>query len=289
MADLVLRVFDVEHGACAMMMSPTCERIAMIDCGHNDSTGWRPSTYIYNTLQRTTLDYLFITNADQDHLSDLEGLWTQGVSVATLYRNPSPSADTLRFIKERQGGLTDDIERFLQIHAGYTFPVAIPFNVGMGGVTCSVFHNTYPYAADTNNLSLAVFIKYSGFKILFPGDLEEDGWRGLLANPAFVQELAGTDILVASHHGRENGFCEDIFNYFTPQAVVVSDKSIVHSTQEMVPDYRNVVAENGVAVVNQPRRRHVLTTRRDGDIIFRVSDTGQFFVSTSSVTASVPA
>ena len=171
--DFVLRVFDVEHGACAIMMSPTGERIAMIDCGHNSSVGWRPSAYIRYTLQRNTLDYLFITNADQDHISDLEGLWTHGVAVTVLIRNPSPVAAILRIIKEMQVELTDDIERFLQIHDGYNGLVLVPFDAGMGGVTCSTFSNFYPAFNDTNNLSLAVFIKYAGFKMLFPGDLEQ--------------------------------------------------------------------------------------------------------------------
>lgn len=282
MAEFVLRVFDVEHGACAIMASPTDERIAMIDCGHNDSTGWRPSTYIRYTLNRIFLDYLFVTNADQDHLSDLEGLWTHGVTLNVLHRNLSPTANILRVIKELGGELTDDIERFLKIHGEFNAPVVVPFNAGMGGVTCATFNNTYPEFTDTNNLSHVVFIKYAGFKMLFPGDIEWAGWRALLRNPAFVQELSGTNILVASHHGRENGFCEDIFNYFTPQAVVISDRSVVYGTQEMVPDYRAVVNPNGVAVLNQTRRRQVLTTRRDGDILIRVSNAGIFTISTST-------
>ena len=245
------------------------------------STGWRPSTFIRDGLGRNTLDYLFITNADQDHLSDLEGLWTRGITLQVLHRNPSPSADVLRIIKEAKGGLTNDAKRFLQIHDNFNAPVNTPFNAGMGGVTCTAYSNAYPEFADTNNLSLVVFIKYAGFKMLFPGDIEKDGWRALLTNAAFVQELGGTDILVASHHGRESGFCDDIFNYFTPQAVVISDKSIYHATQETVPDYRNVVNSNGVTVLNQSRRRYVLTTRRDGDIIFKVSDSGKFSIETS--------
>ena len=47
----------------------------MIDSGHNTTTGWRPSTYIRRILNRRRLEYLFITNADQDHMSDLDGLW----------------------------------------------------------------------------------------------------------------------------------------------------------------------------------------------------------------------
>jgi hypothetical protein len=32
---------------------------------------------------------------------------------------------------------------------------------------------------------MVAFFKYGPFKILFPGDLEEDGWLALLEQPAF--------------------------------------------------------------------------------------------------------
>lgn len=279
-AEFVLRVFDVEHGACAIMSSPTEERLAMIDCGHNSTTGWRPSTFIRYVMGRTKLDYLFVTNADQDHLSDLDSFWDHGVDIETLIRNGSPSEPALRILKQAQGDLTNDMERFLQLHRDYYGTAAVPFDACMGGVTCATFCNQFPTFTDTNNLSMATFIKYAGFKMLFSGDLEEAGWKALLQNPAFVAELRYTDILVASHHGRYSGFCEDIFNHFTPQAVVISDKPIEHETQETVPDYRAVVNPNGVPVSNQLKRRHVLTTRRDGDILFKVDATGTFWITT---------
>ena len=278
--ELVIRIFDVEHGACAMMVAPN-ERLAMIDCGHNTTTGWRPSTYIRHTLNRTLLDYLFVTNADQDHVSDLAGLRAHGVNVGVLVRNGSPSAGALRILKEASGPLTDDLERFLEMHGGYN-GYAVPFNDAMGGVTCSMFCHSFPTFAKTNDLSMATFIKFGGFKILFPGDLEKASWKLLLCNPAFVAELTNTDVLVASHHGRETGFCEDIFNYFNPQLVVISDKPIEHETQETVPDYRAVVTEKGLPVVNQRRNRHVLTTRRDGDIIFRITPQGMIYTATEA-------
>jgi beta-lactamase superfamily II metal-dependent hydrolase len=222
------------------------------------------------------LDYLFVTNADQDHLSDLDGLWTEGVSVSTLHRNGSPDAPTLRKIKEQKSETTNDIERFLSIHASYTGPVSAPFNESMDGVTCTTFCNSYPEFTDTNNLSAVYFFKYGGFKILFPGDMEKAGWKKLLEQPVFVQELKDTTVLVASHHGRENGYCEELFEHFSPRVVVISDKPIAHETQKMVPDYRAVVADGGVSVIGETRRRHVLTTRRDGDILFSVNSDGSF-------------
>jgi glyoxylase-like metal-dependent hydrolase (beta-lactamase superfamily II) len=87
---MVLRVWNVEHGACAMlthMFNGRDGRLAMIDSGCIGD--WRPSTFIREQLRRTTLDYLFITNADQDHMSDLKGLDEAGVTVPVLIRNPT--------------------------------------------------------------------------------------------------------------------------------------------------------------------------------------------------------
>ncbi|MGV8691146.1 hypothetical protein ACV35Z_34440, partial [Pseudomonas aeruginosa] len=97
-------------------------RLAMIDSGDNSTTGWKPSTYIKHYLKRNVLDYLFVTNADLDHISDLNNLWKEGITVSTFFRNRSVSPEVMRIIKEASGELTEDIERYLDIHAGYVYP-----------------------------------------------------------------------------------------------------------------------------------------------------------------------
>lgn len=281
--EMLLRVWDVEHGACAMLhhlQSGVAGKLAMIDSG--STNGWRPSTFIKNSLGRNQLDYLFITNADQDHMSDLDGLWQEGIDVKTLIRNPHPPADELRKIKAA-GGMSNDIERFLRIHSSYNQTVTEPFNDHMGGITRKTFFNKFPDFTDTNNLSCAVFIEFAGFRVLFPGDLEEDGWLALLQRQDFRQELAGVDVLIAAHHGRENGYCDDVFNYCRPRTVVMSDKAIVHDTQGMTQTYRQRVIDNwpnGVKVATTMKDRHVLTTRRDGWIQFAVDAGGNFTITT---------
>ena len=167
----------------------------------------------------------------------------------------------------------------------------LPFKEVMGGIELKSFGHSHPKFEDTNNLSQAYFIKYGGFQILFPGDLERNGWRAHLLDTAFVASLRETTILVASHHGRESGFCEEVFKFLKPRAVVISDKSIVHSTQEFVPDYRSIVTpQDGIVVEGCASRRHVLTTRRDGDILFSVGPEGNFNVklfSTRNLTVAV--
>jgi beta-lactamase superfamily II metal-dependent hydrolase len=281
-----LRVWDVEHGACVMLQhaAPTpfggeqFGPLAMIDSGCTDS--WTPSGFIRHVLGRTTLDYLFITNADQDHMSDLRGLEQAGVAVDTLYRNRSYTGSALRLIKLGAGPLTSDAEWYVGACDTFNVPTSRPFNQCMNGITCELFSNPFPRFIDTNNLSLVVFIGYGGANFLFPGDLERDGWLALLEWPDFRTRLSGVDVLMASHHGRENGYCDEVFEICRPQAVVISDKPIVHDTQRTLPDYRAVVRDAGVMVRTTMKRRHVLTTRRDGWIQFEVDDSGGFFVDT---------
>lgn len=271
--EMILRVWGVEHGACAMVQHAIGQhggKLAMIDSGSTDD--WRPSDYIRHDLGRTKLDYLFITNADQDHMSDLQGLWDAGITVPVMFRNPSYTGEQMRQIKRQSGALSADAERYVSACSSFNEPVDEPFDLHMGGITATAFWNPYPAFTDTNNLSLVVFIKYSNFKILFPGDLEKAGWSALLQRPEFCAELHGTDVLVASHHGRESGYCAEIFNYFTPSAVVISDKPIEHETQQTVPDYRRIVRSQGVRVSTTMKDRHVLTTRRDGWIQFNVNN-----------------
>jgi len=75
---MILKIWDVQHGACAMLthwsMYGIEGRLAMIDSGHHHDTGWKPSAYIKHYLRRDVLDYLFVTNADLDHISDLNNL-----------------------------------------------------------------------------------------------------------------------------------------------------------------------------------------------------------------------
>jgi beta-lactamase superfamily II metal-dependent hydrolase len=274
-----LRIFDVAHGACALIESPNKGRIALIDCGHNATTGWTPADDIESRLGRNWVDYLLITNADQDHYSNLATV-QQRIGVGTFIKNPSVPEDVFELIKRKSGPLSRDAEAYKSFLKSHTLPVSVPFNDGMGGIELRNFWNSYPTFGDLNNLSLVSFVSYGLFRILFPGDLERPGWLELLKNPAFREYVRDTTILVASHHGRQSGYCPELFEEWGPRAVVISDKGIVHATQETVPQYQNCLLGDGVNVVGQDRKRHVLTTRKDGCIHFRVAENGGYTIYT---------
>jgi beta-lactamase superfamily II metal-dependent hydrolase len=127
---------------------------------------------------------------------------------------------------------------------------------------------------DENNLSMVVGLSLFDTHFLFPGDIERQGWLALLRdNPALRDFVRKTDVLLASHHGRENGICEEMFYQLgcNPSLVVISDDYHKYDTQQTVQYYKSIAK----GIPFRGRNRWVLTTRNDGDIIFRFDDHGR--------------
>lgn len=66
---MLLEIFNVEHGACALVTTSN-ERRALIDCGHNATTGWYAGTALANKGIQF-LDRLSIMKFDEDRLQNL--------------------------------------------------------------------------------------------------------------------------------------------------------------------------------------------------------------------------
>jgi len=272
---MLLRIFDVAHGFCALAIADT-GNIMLIDCGHNDEAGFYPADYLANS-GFTGIDRFFVLNFDEDHLSGLPRLRQMNyrIPIRILHKNVSITDRQLRQLKEEAGGLGPGMESLLAMSGNYNQAVTNPPDLGL--VNYEVFCNNYPIFEDTNNLSLVLFLDYPGLSIVFPGDLELAGWEALLQNASFRQHLSRVNVFVASHHGRESGYCKKVFEYCKPKIVIVSDEEIKFDTQEEV-DY-GVHAE-GVAWTTGGVRR-VLTTRSDGMIWFEAEALGKTWVKTS--------
>lgn len=264
-----VRIFDVEHGGCALVTTDTGAR-TLIDCGHNSSTGWRPSIHL-RRLGIKHLERLIITNYDEDHASDLPNL-QMAVSIGILTSNPTVAGSDLRKLK-RHSGIGRGIEALAEMKDAYTVDIGHGSGPDFGESSTSLFWNRYPADFDDeNNLSLVAVLKAHGLSICFPGDMEVEGWRNLLRNPHFIQAIGDVNVFVASHHGRENGCCEELFTAtgLYPVIVVISDSGIEHASQETVAWYR--ARTRGMNLNGD--RRHVLTTRRDGRILINATHSG---------------
>jgi beta-lactamase superfamily II metal-dependent hydrolase len=260
---MLLQVFDVAHGQCALITCDNGNRI-MIDCGHSNQLKWFPGTYLKG-INVTQIELLAITNYDEDHASGLGNLQDH-VYVKSLLRNKSVSGNDIKDLKT-EDGYGSGIEKLIEMMGTYngSWSPDNPEPV-YDFVERQIFHCSYPEFDDENNLSLVVFLKCHGVGVMFTGDLERAGWLKLLENEVFKKALSETSVFMASHHGRASGCVEEVFEHAKPFYVVISDCGYKYDTQITVPWYR-AKAKGGAFRGSQ---RHVLTTRKDGTISFEL-------------------
>ncbi|MGH8048675.1 MAG: hypothetical protein ACREKL_15655, partial [Chthoniobacterales bacterium] len=212
------------------------------------------------------LEELVITNYDEDHVSDLPNL-ARALPISSLTRNPSVSGTQLLQLKSETGA-GPGIEYLARMTGNYAGAVVTPPN--WGAMTFGHFWNIYPTDFDDeNNLSLVLFLHCYGLHIMFPGDMEVAGWKVLLRNPYFVQELKRVNVMVASHHGRESGCCDELFcaTGWQPEIVVFSDAGIQYDTQRTANWYG--ARCKGIMYDSQPR--YVFSTRQDGPLLIEAT------------------
>ncbi len=273
-----VEIFNVELGQCVMIHCPNGQKI-MIDAGHNTSQSWYPSVH----FSGQHIERLIVSNFDEDHMSDFVDV-LKYCKIRTIYRNATVDSNRLLAMKTLLGmgpGIKH-VYDWLKMVEGPSRTTILPAD--LNGVDLLHFANPYGVFTDTNNLSFVTFARYGGFSILFPGDLEVAGWKELLKQQGFQDALRKVNILVASHHGRENGCCEEAFNFCKPQAVIISDGGKQHATQETCNWYAN--RTTGCKTISNTDRK-VLTTRSDGHITLAVDQNGTWRIATSGETKAL--
>ena len=247
-------ILNVEHGFAAYAIAQD-DSVLLFDCGH--SATCRPSDYLWAQGIRA-IRRLFITNYDEDHIADLRML-RQTFNIEILTRNKSVNAAQLRKLKEPP--ISTAMKSLIQMVERYTSKVSKE-QLEPPGIQVHVFKNKYPLFEDTNNLSLLTFLNIAGDTFVLPGDLERQGWLELLKNPDVCKLLGCASIFIASHHGRESGYCKEVFDYCHPQFVIMSDSPVQYESQEMA----NVYGKHASGGSLNGQTRKVLTTRKDGNI-----------------------
>jgi competence protein ComEC len=113
-----------------------------------------------------------------------------------------------------------------------------------------------------NNMSLVLRVAYGGRSVMLPGDVEQGGWDFLAEACPYI----GTDVLVASHHGRKNGYPDNgVIDLIAPKAVIISSDKLP-AEEDATPRYQN--ATNG----------NVFSTRHYGTIVIRLWADGEVWV-----------
>ena len=90
-------------------------------------------------------------------------------------------------------------------------------------------------------------------------------YDALSLNIEFGRRPEKVNIFIASHHGRENGYCKEVFNHCNPEMVIISDQEREFSTQNH-DLYSQHARGINFGTIFAPKHRKVLTTRSDGNI-----------------------
>ena len=255
---MIFKIHDVGHGFCAHLQHDN-GNVMLWDCGHKADPENRPSKFL-PAAGISTVHRLFITNYDEDHISDLPIL-RKTVDINILRRNRTISPEQLKKLKEKSGPITTAMSSLLLMLNDYTGDVTNPPT--FPNVSFETFSCVYPADfQDTNNLSLVSFLETPMCNVVIPGDIEKAGWEKLLQKQAFRNGLAKTNVFVASHHGRTSGYCKEVFDYCSPNVVIFSDGPKQFATQEEAATY----AAHASGITFDGRTRYVLTTRKDGSL-----------------------
>ena len=108
-------IHDVGHGACVALVHQN-GNVMLWDCGHKET--YRPSDFLpASGISR--VDYFFVTNYDEDHISDLPNLRVS-VNIRSLFRNKSISSAQLRALKRQGGPISSAMESMLDMIDTYT-------------------------------------------------------------------------------------------------------------------------------------------------------------------------
>lgn len=227
-------IWKVEHGSAALVITPN-DKLILLDAGRSDS--FSPAEHIHINGNATKIDSLVISHPHTDHLKDLPNVISL-LNPATRYRNKL-SPDRLVY-PTGKNNLAEPMKSWLEMENRFTTPVSsyndLKNSDNFGGVQFNTFcvgEKNLPQSAkeNLNNYSLLTTISYRGLLLVFPGDLEPEGWDAVLDNTNLSTCLDGNiRILIAPHHGRRSGIrkadnsvYDRFLNLMQPNLVIISD------------------------------------------------------------------
>jgi len=281
MGNLNVTIFNVEHGFCAFIKSPT-GRTLLIDCGRTDR--FSPIKYIIDHELEDAFDegsYYFtkfiLSHPHGDHLEDMGMM--KIYEPRLLFRQKEYDWDEVREVNTKKG--IKNVDTYEEWQNKYNVPArAEEIDWGF-----DLYHQDYlspsqakelEEAKMVNNSSIPVILTYRGTeyreKFLFAGDLEEKAWKKLLGRQSFKDAIKGTDFFITSHHGHSSGYCKEIFEAMgKPIVNIVS----AHRGDESVESLYSS-SDNAHGIKIDDKMRYMLSTRNDGSIRISVGSEGKY-------------
>lgn len=287
MSDLRVIIFNVEHGFCAFVKSPTGHTL-LIDCGK--ASKFSPIKYVLDYELDDTIEYVnkyncrykltefILSHPHGDHVEDVERL-INSFKPGIIFRQEDYNWEAVKNDNTEEGA--KNVGKYKEWQETYTVPVDGP-NWGMKLYYSKYLTPLQAHAVDkakfVNNSSIPVMIEFQGSKFkekfFFSGDLEEAAWKVLLEDEAFKNALKGTDFFITAHHGHSTGYCKEIYNVMgKPIVNIVSARRRDESIEGAYSK-----PENAIGAKFNGEIRYMLSTRKDGTIFIEVDSEGKYSI-----------
>jgi len=283
MSPLRIIIHNVGHGQAVHAITPD-GKVMVIDLG--TSADFSPLEWLGD--QTKTIDSLVITHPHGDHIDEMLLINDFGFTVRQLWRPKwLPKKDVYA---ANQATFQHKLDAYFELSDRCIHPVQDGDLVGdpkvTGGVTIKQFASKNCGTSNINNHSGVVVFEYLGVRIVIPGDNEPPSWKELLKQPGFVNMVSGTHVFMASHHGRESGYCPELFEAMqdsSPKLCVISDARVQETDATQRYSYHADGWKANRRSVPQNEERCCLTTRSDGHIEIEVgmNQTGKYLSVTT--------
>jgi beta-lactamase superfamily II metal-dependent hydrolase len=268
-------LFDVDHGFCAFIQTPTGHTI-LIDCGKGPS--FSPTEYLLRNGTCARLTKLIISHPHDDHIEDFPRVSSR-LNPAILL------AQSLNWdlIKESSSGTSTHTSLDAYVagkDAKFTGGWGPDPNYGMLLQSFWIEPNRAQQISASinsavNNCSIVTVASFRGTKyapkFVFGGDMEEAGWNELLATrPDFRTADSGTWFNFVSHHGHSSGFSAKLYDAMGKPSLNLI--SVRHNDESRDGRYSADDFATGWTIGGEQRK--MLSTTCDGTIFIDVDSEG---------------
>lgn len=279
---LEMRVLDIGQGDCILLLFPDGQ-VMVMDIGSEFGTTspWSVIDGALKELEITTIDYLFLTHTDYDHVRETKKL-ADNYQIKNFYL-PRADIDTSATWKNSYNAALNET----YVEDGVVKKAAIKENIGAYEINgenwsmkCYSFdEKDYPNiknnssAENKNAVSPTCLLEYSGKTIVLTGDSNEKSEKYLISKGYF--DDVDADVLKVGHHGSKSSTTSEFLNKIDCEYAIIScgeGNEYGHPTPEVLnrlDTYRDLVPDddyNGFASVYR--------TDEDGTITVQIDERG---------------
>jgi len=267
-------VWDVKRGSAVSVKTPDG---SYIWCDAGSGSFSREEHFSpYCSVGNPYLDLFIISHPHPEHISDLGNIPMN--SIGKVVFNPYTEMFFRDLITEKKvypDAIADPYFKFIVMQDEMKCGLIKTYRSLRGEIlNVHAFCATEHMGEDRrrmDNYSVVTFLEQGNNVICIPGHIEELGWSHLKAkHQSFAELLKRTNILVASQHGRMEGWYSEFSEMCRPDLVVIQANDGLEKS--FIREYESLVKRDARFQADQDARMRIMDTLSSGSIKIRLED-----------------